>query len=1227
MTAPSGVIVSYVFTITNPWGEPLQTIALTDPLPPGFQTSGPLRCETAGGAPTPTIPLPTTSPYLAQVHLNIGETLVCVLTGSFSSTGAKSNRVVAQNSAGYLIDAKVNTDITPSAPLGSDLAVKKTASVSSIDVSSGAATLTYDIIVQNNGPGDVFVGDHFKLQDRLSLLPNSVPLKVEFVSANCISSNPTTTHCLDPNDITLFSSSYTLVGTAGASPFFEWPFTNNLGNIAAGEALTVSITVRVEQFKELACIVAPGANGIRNTAFFTLIAANGDAQTEANPSNNTASVATSVVTGQEDISEVCGRGHLKVEKEQIVPNPAARLPWNNAASYLITIENQSVPAQDITIAAGDLDDWVTDGINTPPFTRVFSYATCTFSTDPTVCPALNGNFLPDPDFTYSFYGQMARGWETGASVTLRHGERIEIKTEFAYNEPDCETVPAAPQKPIINTVRVRYQATAFGAPSTSAPPQTFSQVDDAVTLMEDQKPCRFKVTKQPLNVPAGRDLFIEFGVPFAYEVTFTNNDAPRTIGTVMDAIRLQIPNYATSVNYDAQYQCSDNGGVSGYRPSGNTPPFGGAVYHTSSPAQGAQPFDFRANPANPIYFDTGGVLTCKIRFVLKRPPYGAKYCRSDMIRFQNTALMDVTSPFNPNIHWPPAGTYDPAAFNRPAPQDRNWAMADGVLPRCVDGILSKAASIDGLPAVSAPWTYAGGPRVDFSIDVTNTADTDYQRLASSWPWSGLIVTDVLNTPYAGASTTGQACTPPNLCAGSPTNPGYEIGLKSLAAGATGTWSFALPSPFQTGRDIENCAALNPSGFMHPSQGFFYTNFPIPVQPNDASAQSDCASVPVIRTSEIKLRKKLIDETGANITAAGPFEFTATCSPHALFAGTETISINAGEEGVFAPVPVRSDCSIAETAMPPVPQTAIDACKANGSDYRAEWTTSFSPDASLAANSYGAGVEITATNTLACTQVEEGEIVITKILRPVRNVPWQLDFQIDCTPTPAIPDRVTLSMSGLSGSITAKAPIGSTCTVTEVPGPFPQAIEDECAAIGQRPRWTSISYSGAPAQTIAAGALTSTTSPAVVVDHTDPQKITVIDAWQCVPERKVRIRNVETNQALYAFGGNVRHWGYWADPNMVYELIPLWGDHYRLRHDASNLCIEGNNNDGGEVLNSVCDTTNSDQIFRVRDIGGGEVRLESLNYGTCLYTPDGNGGKTFNFSCWADSNFAFVLEPA
>src|ERR1043165_3287464 len=166
-----GVALSYQITISNV-GAP-RAVNVVDALPTGFVVTG-TTCGSTASTATST----ATSVQISILSLPTGQT-VCVLSGFFNAavTGANNQVEVRDRSTGaVLATGGWSNNINLTGPRPIDLAVTKTASVSVLDISTGAQILTYTFRIKNVGPSDAYLGAMFALEDHLSLLPSSVVL-------------------------------------------------------------------------------------------------------------------------------------------------------------------------------------------------------------------------------------------------------------------------------------------------------------------------------------------------------------------------------------------------------------------------------------------------------------------------------------------------------------------------------------------------------------------------------------------------------------------------------------------------------------------------------------------------------------------------------------------------------------------------------------------------------------------------------------------------------------------------------------------------------------------------------------------------------------------------------------------------------------------------------------------------------------------------------------------
>ena len=1117
-----GTVSYYEITLTNPWGEPAQTIDVTDQMPSDFTPAiGGVFCRDENNQPVAWTPS-NSATTLLTVQLAPAQTVHCFIAGTMTGTvgqsGAHSvqNTASGKNGAGYPTFNTATNDVYASSPLGADLVIAKTASPASVNLSSGAQSVIYTITITNNGPNAVDVGEWFKLHDSFALMPNSVPLNATIVSAS--STATLGSDQLSPASPQMDPAYNNFVGTMNQHHVFDWGFASGPGHIKVNGVITVKITVQLSAVSGITCVIDPNANGLRNTAFFTLTdKATGTAVNDNNPANNTASANVSANMPYTQVDPNCAKGQLKIDKVQLTPPPSSQVAWPGAVTYRITIKNVSVPFQNITIKPHDLQDWVEEGINTPPFTRKHISTTCntSLSSPATNCNLFSPGFTVKPPHSYTYYTELDKAWDNNPSFTLQHNETIVFDTSFFYSDPDCETVPNTSTRPIINHIRATYKAAPFGSP-TGTPVVVQTQSAKAITLMKQQPPCKFKVTKVRTS-PAGP---LQFGVPQNYTVTFQNQGPDRKIGTVMDAVRINIPNYASILPFAAKWKCN---GVSNF--TGNQ--LNGIVTFVGSPAQGSPAA--LINLASNTFFPSGGILTCYIEITVGRPPLRDRFCTTEAAYFENVALMDVTTPFNPNIFWPPSGIYSPVpAINPPqnlqdpSPQIRNWASVRTMLPKCWDAQISKVASVYGLSAGDAQWTYAGNPNpVNYAITVDNLAQSNL-GLPTSTP--GWIVQDKFDSagPYASGQQTynpSTVCMPnsPSWCW--PTAPQGQIAIKKLKpfgqAGSQGTWNVTLPAAaVQQGKDILNCAWILPQNAQAGPD--WYNNqvlSPIPTHtctentsvashacPPDSPLVA-CVKVPVIAVTKISVRKQIVDQTGANVTAASGYGITVGCTPYAVpsYAGGN-MTLNTGANGTSAyqsvyPVPMSGLCTVTEVGSPIPP--AISA-KCGGAANVVE-AVSYTP---LPSPLNPVDNQVTVTNTYSCKPGDGmGQLEVIKqlntIAHPVQFPATQWLIQTNCTSAGAASTLTLTTPASGSAQITTSgmvsAPVGDSCAVSEqtpANALIPVWFKNSCANQNGTAVWNTPQYS-------VGNASPSATAPSVAITS-GVQTVTVINGWHCQP---------------------------------------------------------------------------------------------------------------------------------
>ena len=1108
---PQNVPVFYMITLTNPWLQPAQTLTLNDTIPAQFTASGAMFCRTDANVTVPYNPS-MLSGVLGTINLAPGQTIHCFVAGAFTNSGKSVKNVVQGiNNANNAYSADVTVQVPPVTPIAANLKLTKTVQPGSIDVSSGAQLVTYTIKILNQGPGAVDVGQWFMLHDTMSLLPGSVPLNVAFSSAACTVSPNTTSppsDCLDPAGPQFASGSGNLfVGTMNQNAYFDWGFAAGQGHIAAGDTITLTIELSISAVDDLDCVRSPGANGLANKAWFTLIDANAKtALADANLSDNSATANLVVTVPYSTVSPTCATGQLDVTKTQLNPPANTVAGWGTQVDYRITIKNVSLPAQTITIKKHDLQDTVTEGINTPPFLRNHVVTSCNAGlSSASLCndfsPAGN-NLQILPSHRYSFYGETDLAWDSDEKIELKPGEQIVFDTAFRYEEPDCETVPKSAKRPIINTARVTYEAQPYGSPK-GTPKITQTQSDDAETLMKEQPACKFRVTKQLMS--GGPT--VQFGVPLVYQVTFTNLGAKRNIGTLLDAARIEAPNYAIQLPFTSNWKCITTAGItSPYVPTGSSS--SGAINYVNSAVQGA-PVAISTIGTN-ISFDQNTTITCKISITLSRPASDDPFCNGGAVNFENVAMMDVTSPFNTNITWPPAAGNVPGSLVNPVPQNYNWASVRTALPKCWDAHINKTASVAGLLNGSAPWTFAGNPNaVSYAISVSNDGQSPLGTgTAPAVSGSGWIVQDKLQPPYTSATQNFVNCAPPALwCHSAPADPRGEIGVKNLNPGATGNWNLVRPGPnVLAGQDITNCVWIKPVGAQAGPGYYFHDaatvpgfNCNPPTSPGAAPCPANtsnlfaCVTVPVFEVTKISVRKRIVDQTGANVTVASGYGIQVNCTPYGIatfVAATNSTGYSAYH--TVYPVPVGATCTVTEPGNPIPPgiaQKCVGAANVNVSTA----ITPLPTPLSLIDN------PVTVTNTYSCKGSQMGQLEVIKQLNtlqtPVQFPATNWTINTNCNPAGSATALTLITPASGNAQITASsmitAPVSANCSVSEVTPAntvIPAWFQSSCGTAGAE--WDVPQYS------VNNGPFSST--PPTVTLTSGINKVVVKNGWHCKP---------------------------------------------------------------------------------------------------------------------------------
>src|SRR5580693_206483 len=1086
--------VFYVIQVTNPYGQPQQTITVNDSgAPSGFSPPYAVSCTYPSGTaalPAPnlnTSSFPTTFSFiLPPAPTPAGLTVTCTITGTFSQSVVNQqqpNSATVSNDSGLSLAPTSNTSVVANNPLGTTLVVTKMAAPSSVGPVL-PATVTYTITIKNEGPNTLTpanFGQYFQLHDAIALLPNSVPLQIKSSSLTfqCSSSGA---DCLNPLGPAKTGGGF--VGTTPTVLFDDWGFASGMGKMSPGGVIRLTVSFLVDNNPSIYCVPSatspPG--GLANTAFLTLTGppATGSAASDSSTSINTASANVTVLTPYKYVAAGCGNVQLAMTKTQVTPTPPAPVPWGSTVYYDITITNNiASSAQTITIS--NVQDFVAQGAGTPPF-----------AITAITPPGIPGVATTIP-INYTTYGQSQLTWQSSNSVTLGPGQSTTIQIAFQYSNPECTTVPNVNSEPIINTAVITYTATPVGQSTGS---QTYQQSASAETNMVEQPTCPFEVSKtlKPLPPVQFGTPTVQFGVPLVYTVNFTNSGTTAaTVGTVMDAVRITDSAYGTPLLIAGSWTCS------GVTVSPQSGPIGGSAINTFLPTQGARIFTFPN-----VAFPPGATLTCQITIIVSQPSLNNTNCSATPAYFENLGLMDITNPYNPdpNMPWPPSlSTYTTGGSSPPPKESTNWATVDAPLPQCYDVILNKTASVTNASgnSVSPAWTWQGGPSVNYTVTVTNTGSSG--TLTGSFAsmqnaWNGLLLTDTFAAPYNQNVVTGASCSPASSCTplmpptGSTPYKPSTAGVSNLPAAPAnniGNWNFTLNGPFSQSTPpsslpgytcptgfICNCATVTPS-LMFAGPGWYanYANYSAtkpPPTPSPPSPQAACTQVPVLATATLDVIKTVVNNTGQPIgLPQTTFTGGVNCGQYALLTsgnwtqtvgGTLVASLISPTAAVIQNVPVAAgeNCSVFETTpLPPPLAVPVAACPSGLASWGSPTITWGSPPPPTPSTpqpvpiqTAGATYTVTVTNPLNCappatlnvikTVAQDGDatMIFPATTFPVTVTCPSLSSNLDlkvASGTLQPGDSLSLPpppkvLSSPTSQVTVA--VGETCTVTETP---------------------------------------------------------------------------------------------------------------------------------------------------------------------------------------------------
>jgi hypothetical protein len=963
---------------------------------------------------------PAATTTFSSLSLSPNQTVICSFHGFFSNPGMGVANTVAvkdKNGPGS-ISAGHNATVANTVQLP-DLSVTKTASPTSINVSGGIPqAVTYTITIKNNSTtANVYLGPIFQLADQLAIPSSGVPLQVQLNTAIPVQCTPLpppgspslVPDCLNPVPAQFPPTSppWTDVQTTAFTPFLTWKFPappnpGAAGYIPAGGTITLTYQLLVQANPNINCIKMPGGDKLRNQATFNLTQIPGVTITEQNPNNNTATSAdVSVFTGAYVVDPDCGGGFgppapaVDVLKKQNNP-PSSTIvnPWGTPIDYRITVKN--ITANPIKIRLRD----IVTGLNgTPPFTATVVSQTCTFNgASTTVCQPT----VTPPTLTLGQNAPLTMWDQNSPNIQLLAGDVLQLDITLRYDSQSCDSFSSISVKTVRNTVRVKYDVG----------PQSFMVERSVDTLFGLLPECKFVVDKKVITTPNK----IVFGQPFEYLVTYTNNDsATRTVGTLIDAIRIVNANYATQLPFSYSHACKVTAGsITGSIPA---PVLGGTgtIVHTTYPSQGARIIQNTGF----ITFGPYSTLECRVGILVKRPPVGDPYCLSSIEpQLENLALMDVSQYYNANLPWPPSGTYSSGSPNQPSPLT-NWHTVTSPLPKCYKLLVNK--SVDP----PATWTPGGPAPLTYTITLTNAGDTLTGTFVNN-VWTGPMLSDLFlpGSPYTPTSVNvTSSCSNPAATwynwTGPPAANQSFLQITSFPAGCSIKVTFTLPGPFTPGQICNRASVvMNPQGSPD-----WYAN-----DPNPAIMQAQVCP-PVWDTNTLSVLKLVTNKTGVSLSGV-TYPVQVICG--APFNQTIILNLTEGIPQTVPNIPVGTNCTVTEltpVGTPTCPPPAV-----------AGWAPPvYAPGQNAVILAPPAKQPtIIVRDTFQCTAPPTGSLTVSKTVyydstTPLTSLPFPIEVKVVCTPP--LPNPTLMLTGPTMQQVMQWIPVGSVCTIDETPPPL------------------------------------------------------------------------------------------------------------------------------------------------------------------------------------------------
>ena len=643
------------------------SFALTS-APRCLKFNGPTNPPVAGG--TLSVANCTTTSITVGPMSQPNDKVIAIYDGYFTQAGAYSATFTPSVGGLALVNEQKVLSMNPQiSNLTVDIGITKQVkpktsgafgSTATVAIYPNPGTLTYKLTVKNLSPPDpvyhttdVYLGKLFSLWDKLSSPgTNDVVLNVSVSGFACIPSSG----AVDCPTMPGGALSFVFPPNQGNSltlPAITYPSTGvgSPGFLPAGSSFDITFDATISTPSVCSPI---NSNKTENDAFFTY--SNGTTTIYDTNSSNDTAVQTTASLPVPGLPTTCPPP-LGIQMTKTLVSGGGWSP--NTLHYLITIKNTN----SVTLNGLMLTDQVRSNILNTAFTATPSNVVCS--------PACNG--VP---VKYTPLVGVGSQWNlfTASFQALAPNAVQSVDYDVQYAAP-CATSSA--------TGSITNIAGVSGPVSGS---------NSITTPMPQLPTCQLQVTKteNPVLPP-----FSSFPATLHYQVKFKNNAAqPLTVYTLIDAMALDTPLYATSMDIAYLYTCTASG-VTGATPLSYTSSGQPNIQPTNPIWAGTKLIDFSS--ATGVLFAPFGTLTCDLTVTLKQPPTTDSLCQeagiTDAVNF---AFMDLAYPYNTNLLPPPVF----------------FSKVVKALPKCVSIVAGKMVS---------PNVVAGSP-VTFTLTLHNAGN-------------------------------------------------------------------------------------------------------------------------------------------------------------------------------------------------------------------------------------------------------------------------------------------------------------------------------------------------------------------------------------------------------------------------------------------------------------------------------------------------------------------------